>query len=217
LIEILRKSAKFLSFSEFFLHKPIISLTYFGNRLSFTRRWKVLCASPVEHHRFRAAQTSKKSFDYFQERNMKRILLLTACVVLCFGSLAAAKTTEYNFTFQNSAGDYFCDGMVLYVYGTPKTLVDGYQDGCYDGYNTNGFKSALSADWQFDATGATLILGTSTNEPSSLIYLLNPVYRTWVNWESGGGSGEFVLNYGYWDTTPGAKPHAGGTKASGAR
>jgi hypothetical protein len=147
---------------------------------------------------------------------MKKMLLLTICMVLCLGTLAAAKTTEYNFTFQDSVGNYFCDGMVLFVYGVPKTLVDGYQDGCYSGFNTNGFKSAVSSAYQYDGTGAVLILGTATNNPSSLIYLLNPVYKTWANYQSGGGSGEFVVNYGIWSTAPGAK-HEGGTKASGQR
>jgi len=145
---------------------------------------------------------------------MKKMLVLL-CVVMMSCALASAKTTFYGFTFQDHSGFYYCDGMGLYLYGSPKALVDGYQTGCYSGYNTNGFKAAIPSAYQFAATGATMILGTATNNPNSLIYLVNPTYHTWVNWESGGGSGEFVVNYGYW--TNGVSPQQKGAKASAQR
>jgi hypothetical protein len=134
--------------------------------------------------------------------------------------LASAKPTYYAFTFQNHDGSFFCDGMSLVLYTpdpgvTPKTLVDGIQTGCYAGYNTNGFSASVSPFYQFSAKGATMLLGTATNSPSSLIYQVNAVYHTWVNYESGGGSGEFVVNYGYW--TNGVVAQQKGTKSSGQR
>jgi hypothetical protein len=150
-------------------------------------------------------------------------MLIALCLVAASTVFAFGAPTYYSFTFQDHSGSYFCDGMNLvwyaYAKGYPKTLVDGNQTGCYSGFNTNGFKAAISPDYQFDSTGAVFILGTATNNPSSLQYLLNPTYETWLNWESGGGAGEFVINYGFWsaagvDKTPQAVK---GTKASGKR
>jgi hypothetical protein len=148
---------------------------------------------------------------------MKKMLVLL-CVVMMSCMLASAANTYYSFTFQDHSGFYFCDGMSLVLYHSgsgPKTLVDGTQTGCYAGYNTNGFKAGVSPYYQFSAIGATMLLGTATNSPSSLIYQVNATYHTWLNWESGGGAGEFVVNYGYW--TNGVAPQGKGTNASGRR
>lgn len=150
---------------------------------------------------------------------MKKMLFLLVVVAMCaaFVPTASAKNSYYNFTFYHADGiTPFCDGMSLVLYGVPKTLVDGVQTGCYSGYNTNGFKAAVSPYYQFSATGATMLLGTATNYPYSLIYLVNPTYHTWLNWESGAGAGEFVINYGYWTNGVDAAQQKG-TKASGSR
>jgi len=147
---------------------------------------------------------------------MKKMLVLL-CMVIMSSMLASASNTYYNFTFQNHDGSFFCDGMSIVNYGVPKQLVDGVQTGCYSGFNTQGFKAGVSSAYQFSATGGVFIMGTATNNPSSLEYLLNPVYHTWLNWQSGGGSGEFVVNYGYWHNGVDAGTQQKGTKSSAQR
>jgi hypothetical protein len=146
---------------------------------------------------------------------MKKKMLVLLCVVMMSCLLASAKNTYYNFTFQRYDGLYFCDGMSLVLYGVPKTLVDGVQTGCDAGFNTNGFKASVSAFYQFSATGATMVMSTSNDSPNGLIYLVNPKYGTWINYKSGAGAGEFVVNYGYWAN--GVAPEQKGAKSSSQR
>jgi hypothetical protein len=62
-----------------------------------------------------------------------------------------------------------------------------------------------------------MLLGTTTNAPASFIYQVNTVYHTWLNWEGGGGAGEFVLNYGYWTNGVDAAQHKNAAKKSTQR
>jgi hypothetical protein len=151
----------------------------------------------------------------FQEKNlMKKMMLATLALVMLF-SLAStpafAAATLYDFTFRNTVGTAYCDGLFVYLYkgsspfGTGgKTLVDGFHwnDNCGGGQtNVNGFKAGIAAPYQYNGIGANLIisdplLGDGLGGGTGIVWLVNPVYGTWTLWESGGGAGEFVLNYG---------------------
>jgi len=136
---------------------------------------------------------------------MKKLLLVVTIMALVasFSVTASAAATLYNFTFRDTAGNPYCDGLVFYNYGAPKTLVDGYHwnDNCGGGQtNVNGFKGGVASNYQY-GVGATFIVsdplfGNGSGGGTGLVWLVNPVYKTWTLWESGGGGGEFIANHG---------------------
>ncbi len=150
---------------------------------------------------------------------MKKLVLLLTLVAMLSPLAANAKTILYDFTFRNTSGTAYCDGFYVYLYGTPKTLVDGYHwsyDCAGSDAYVNGFKASVSANYQYSATGATLIVSDPAfGVTNGSVYLVNPLYNTWTLWRSGGGSGEYVFNYGTFVNFTHADKK--GTKSSGAR
>src|ERR1035441_10612141 len=115
---------------------------------------------------------------------MKRVIL--AVVVVAMLSLAASATANsYNFYFQAVNGDPYCDGVILYVYGNPQTLVDGvhFNVDCDTGVATgvNGFKAPVSSNYQYAGSGPVLIVddppvyigGADTKSPNHDFSLLS--------------------------------------------
>jgi hypothetical protein len=155
---------------------------------------------------------------------MKKMLLVVTIMALVasFSVTASAATTLFHFTLRDTSGNAYCDGMFFYSYGTPKTLVDGYHynDNCAGGQsNVNGFKAGVSSSYQYGAGAAFIVsdplFGNGSGGGTGLVWLVNPVYKTWTLWESGGGSGEFIGNHGTFvnGTVAGQK----GTKAATQR
>ena len=151
-------------------------------------------------------------------------LALTA--VLSLTALpASASSTFYDFHFLDTGGNEYCDGILFYNYGSPKTLVDGYHWNTFcAGTNAtvNGFKASVSAKYQYRASGATFLI----SDPDSgnggggtgVMWLINPTYGTWNFYYSGGGAGEFVGNEGLFvnGLTP-VKHDSKSTKSSQSR
>jgi hypothetical protein len=141
----------------------------------------------------------------FQEKqSMKKMMLATLALVMLFSvasTPAFAAATLYNFTFRDTSGNAYCDGMFVYLYkgAGSKTLVDGQHINggtCAGTTYVNGFKAGIAPLYQYNGLGANLIIADTTIPGVSLMYLVNPVYSTWTLWESGGGGGEFIVNYG---------------------
>jgi hypothetical protein len=130
------------------------------------------------------------------------MLLLMAMVAVP----AHAKKTLYNFTFLDPNGNAYCDGFKVFLYGSPQSLVDGYLFNAQcQGANpwVNGFKAGIPAVYQYNATGATLVIsdpefGDGAAGGVGTMWLVNPTYQTWVVYQSQGGQGEFVQNFGTW-------------------
>ena len=163
---------------------------------------------------------------------MKKMMLATLALVMLFGVVstpAFAASTLYDFTLRNTSGTAFCDGMVLYLYkGTEfgtgsKTLVDGYHwltDCSSTSSAVNGFKAAIAPQYQYGGIGANLIVsdpefGNGALGGQGQVWLFNPAYGTWTGYFSGGGSGEYVFNYGTWVNFTHADKK--GTKAASKR
>jgi len=129
---------------------------------------------------------------------MKKMLLVLALVAV-FSLSASAKTSVYSFTFRDTAGNAYCDGLTLYLYGTPKTLVDGTHnnDNCAGAFTgVNGFKGSVSYLYQYNGTGAVLMVSDPILASTGVMWLVNTTYSNWTAWESGAGAGEFVVTYG---------------------
>ena len=135
---------------------------------------------------------------------MKKILILLSLMMACCVAVNAA-ATSYQFTFRDTGGNPYCDGMYLALYkgAGSKTLVDGYHfntfcQGTYTG--VNGFKAGVHAAYQYNAAGATMIVSDPVGGGTGMgvVWLVNPTYRTWVVYFSGFGAGEYVGNYGTW-------------------
>jgi len=168
---------------------------------------------------------------------MKRIVFAVVAVAML--SLAASATTNsYNFYFQAVNGDPYCDGMILYLYGNPQTLVDGthFNVYCYPELITgvNGFKAPVASSYQYAGSGPVLIVddppaffedGGETAKPNQTqnfnsqgaMYLINTKTHTWTIWLSGFGTGEYVDNFGIYSDAQNQKPLAKGTKSSRTR
>lgn len=158
---------------------------------------------------------------------MKKLsLAITMLALVAFFSLtASAATSTYSFHFRNTAGTPFCDGLTVYLYSSnpgvaPKSLVDGkhWATNCGSAYtNVNGFKAAVSSYYQYSGSGAVLIisdpaLGNGALGGTGLTFLVNTTYQHWTLWESGGGAGESVVNYGTY--VNGTTADQKGTKSS---
>jgi hypothetical protein len=153
----------------------------------------------------------------------KLLLLLTVLtMVATFTVAASARTTTYSFTLRDTSGDAYCDGFTVYLYGSPKTLVDGYHwnDNCASAQtNVNGFKGGVAPAYQYSGSGAVLIVsdplfGNGADGGSGLVWLFNAAYGTWIVYESGGGAGEYILNYGTFINGEVVKDVEKGTKPS---
>ena len=155
---------------------------------------------------------------------MKKMLFVLLAVAICASFVSTASATTYNFTLRDVNGNAYCDGYYLVQYKiysyAPKSGVDGYHwnnDCAGDFSGVNGFKAGVSTYYQYNATGAALVvgdpwLGEYLNGYNTMT-LVNPVYHTWIYWLSNYGSGEYILNYGTWIN--GATPT--GTKSSRKR
>jgi hypothetical protein len=132
---------------------------------------------------------------------MKKLLLVIAVLALVasFSVPASASATLYNFTFRDTSGNTYCEGLTVYNYGVPKTLVDGYHWNANCGGGTsyvNGFKAGVSSSYQYAGIGAVLIVSDPYLNPTGVVFLVNTVYKHWTLLESGGGAGETIVNYG---------------------
>lgn len=134
---------------------------------------------------------------------MKKMLFVF-CAFFALTLAANAKATVYAFTFRDTAGNPYCDGMVLQLYGTPKAVVGGYHF-AYDCSNTAsvaGFKHGLPAAYQYAASGATL----DVSDPAFALeglnqseqYLINTTYHTWILWSGSDFATNSVINFGTW-------------------
>ena len=135
---------------------------------------------------------------------MKKLLLVVTVLTLVasFSVPASAKTSVYAFTFRDTSGNPYCEGLTLALYSPggvePKALVDGYHFNANCGgttVNVNGFKAGVSTYYQYSGTGAVLVV----SDPflgTGVTFLVNTAVSRWTGWESGGGAGEFVFNYG---------------------
>jgi len=98
----------------------------------------------------------------------------------------------------------------------------------------NGFSAPVASNYQFGGSGNVMIVGDPTValgeceenlfEPAhgtsdfncpflsflATVYLINPTTNTWTLWVSGGGSGEYVVNWGTF--IPGSAPSAKASK-----
>jgi hypothetical protein len=133
---------------------------------------------------------------------MKKLLLVITVLtfVATLSVPANAAATLYDFTFRDTAGNPYCDGLFVYNYGVPKTLVDGYHwnaFGCGTGsVNVNGFKGGVATAYQYSGVGSVLIISDPLLASTGVTWLVNTTYKHWTVWESGGGAGEVVVNYG---------------------
>jgi len=139
---------------------------------------------------------------------MKKLLLAVTIMALVasFGVTASASSTLYDFTFRDTSGSPYCDGLYFYNYNSypyPKALVDGFHWNtfCSGTSYVNGFKAGVSYGYQYSGTGAVFVisdpdLGNGSGGGTGIVWLVNPVYKHWILWYSGGGAGEYVVNYG---------------------
>lgn len=152
---------------------------------------------------------------------MKKICLVLSMLMVCSLAASAASTT-YAFTFRDTAGNPYCDGMVLVLSkgAGPKTLVDGYHfnsDCAGNAMGVNGFKAGVAAAYQYNALGATMIVGDPVwqfviGNQTNLTFQVNSTYHTWIIWASNFASGEYVVNFGTW--VNGTRADSRGTKPS---
>jgi hypothetical protein len=148
---------------------------------------------------------------------MKKISL-TIALVLCLGALAsAAKTKYYNYTFANSSGGAYCDGVSLAVTGTVASGTHVNYDCDGSASNVGGFSAAVNAAYQFEAKGATLLLsdpqfGLQSNNESET-WQISVKYGTWVL-DGNAGSGLDVINYGFLQAAEDGKKSEGTKPAS---
>jgi hypothetical protein len=163
---------------------------------------------------------------------MKRLtgIALIALALTAVLSLAAvpvsASTTTYDFHFLSTSGSEYCDGILFYNYGSPKTLVDGYHWNTFcagTNANVNGFKASVAAKYQYASSGAVFLVtdpdsGNGAGGGTGVMWLFNPTYRTWSFYYSGGGAGEFVGNEGVFVNGETPMKHSGNsTKSSQSR
>ena len=135
----------------------------------------------------------------------KTMFALCMLLILGFAATASAAPTTYAFTFHDTAGNPYCDGLIVQLYGTPKAVVGGYHFNynCAGSYSSvGGFKHGLPAVYQYAATGATLdisdpafALGGSNRSEQ---YLVNTTYHTWILWSGSDFATNSVVNYGTW-------------------
>ncbi|MGB9198351.1 MAG: hypothetical protein WCB53_15625 [Terriglobales bacterium] len=145
-------------------------------------------------------------------------LALTA--LLSFAALpASASVTTYDFHFLTTGGSEYCDGILFYNYGSPKTLVDGYHWNTFcagTNANVNGFKGSVAAKYQYASSGSVFLIsdpdsGNGAGGGTGVMWLINPTYHTWNFYYSGGGAGEYVGNEGLFVNGEELIKHDGGS------
>jgi len=134
---------------------------------------------------------------------MKKMLVVF-CAIVALSLAANAKATVYAFTFHDTVGNPYCDGLVIQLYGAPKAVVGGYHFN-YDCVNTSsvaGFKHGLPAAYQYASSGAVLdvtdpafgLEGSNRSEQ----WLVNTTYHTWILWSGSDFATNSVVNFGTW-------------------
>ena len=151
----------------------------------------------------------------------KTMFALCMLLILSFAATANAATV-YAFTFHDTAGNPYCDGLVVQLYGKPKALVGGYHFN-YDCAGSNssvgGFKHGLPAAYQYAASGATLdvtdpafgLEGFNRSEQ----WLVNATFHTWILWSGSDFATNSIVNFGTWIN--GVKADVKGAKPASQR
>lgn len=127
---------------------------------------------------------------------MKKILA-AICLVMVF-ALTASADKFYAFTLRDVNGNPYCDGLSVHIItaGGAKNLADGSHFGCVVS-NLVGVKSGVSANLQYNATGAAAVMSDSASTSEATFWLVSINARTWAVYDNTGG-GAFLNNLGTW-------------------
>jgi hypothetical protein len=119
------------------------------------------------------------------------------CLVMVF-ALTASADKFYAFTLRDVNGNPYCDGLSIHIItaGGAKNLADGTHFGCVSS-NLVGVKSGVSANLQYNATGAAAVMADPFYNTEATFWLVSIAARTWAVYDNVGGGG-FLNNVGTW-------------------